>query len=374
MVGDSVSITATIKNIGDIAGTYTATPSIDGQVIDSRDISIPAGQSSIAEFTLNNLAIGKHDIAIGESAISIDVSPKQTRIAFVRDFGDFYKWDICTANSDGTDIERITNSPSDDWWPSWSPDGTKVAFQSTREWYGNPSIYVMDTGGQNTKCLTSEVVANCQFPAWSPDGSKIAYSTSKLASSTEPSETRHLDVFIMDTNGKNKTPVSPVGRIGPTAGVRQVCPSWFPNSQRIAFASNFTGHWEICSTNTDGTDSRRVNICVTPNSCGLYFPQGERNQMDFPILAVSPDETTIAFDYCNPNSKRRDILTIDSGELKNLTGGLVGNSYFPTWSPDGSKIAFTLEKDGNTDIYTINADGSNPTLLIENGMYPSWQR
>jgi len=68
------------------------------------------------------------------------------------------------------------------------------------------------------------------------------------------------------------------------------------------------------------------------------------------------------------------ILSLADKSARCLTCGLDGDSYFPSWSPDGSVVAFTYEADGNTDIYIINKDGTNPRLLIENGMFPSWSR
>jgi Tol biopolymer transport system component len=308
-----------------------------------------------------------------ETSVNTTVVPATpiSKIAFVRDCGGNLGWEIFTADSDSKNIADITNNPSKDLWSTWSPDGSKIAFQSSREWHGYPSIYVMEADGNNVKCLTPEVAAS-EFPVWSPSGNTIAYSTSKGSVSTSLLQTKAVNLFVMDANGGNKSAVAPT--VDSTSS--QVSPSWFPDSKKLAYASNATGLWEICSVNIDAPDSTRYNVCIDTN-CGLRFPPSDKviQPNSFPALAVSPDGESIAFDYRNQTGER-DIylLSLDTKNAQCLTCGLAGNSYFPTWSPDGSKIAFTFEQDGNTDIYVMNSDGSNPTLLIKNGMFPSWSK
>jgi len=68
-------------------------------------------------------------------------------------------------NADGTNPRRLTNNPADDNFPSWSPDGRFIAFQSARD--GNNQIYVMNSDGTNPRRLT-HTAGNDDFPAWAP--------------------------------------------------------------------------------------------------------------------------------------------------------------------------------------------------------------
>jgi Tol biopolymer transport system component len=284
------------------------------------------------------------------------------KIAFIRDCGTQYKTEIFTIDSDGNNEMNVTNSPSADLWPSWSPDGEQIVF--TSEW----AIYVIDMDGNNRECLTLE--NGGQFPAWSPDGRTIAYTSASR-------------LFTMSIDGANSKQVISIRMSSQSTNPkpeRQFCPAWFPDSKRLAFASDMTGVWEIYSVNIDGSSLAEHHIFVDVIH-GMRFPRGT-----FPIIAVSPNGSEIAFDYCNTKGERDIyILTLANDEARCLTGKLKNNCYCPTWSPDGTKIAFTMEiekkfnpttfkTESETDIYIIDADGNNPTLLIENGAYPVWQR
>lgn len=54
-----------------------------------------------------------------------------------------------------------------------------------------------------------------------------------------------------------------------------------------------------------------------------------------------------------------------AASLTNLTNS-VDNSFRPDWSPDGQRIVFMSERDGNRELYVMNADGSNPVRLTDN--------
>lgn len=373
MVGDSVNVTATVKNVGDIAGMYTAILVTDDQQTDKKEITLTPAESSTLEFAIDKLTTGTHTISIGHSQISIDVLPKLKKIAFAHYYNDYYGWEIFTMDPDGTNIKNITNSAAMDLHPTWSPDGTKIAFQSTRESHNLSSIYVMDADGKNVKCLTPEAKI-CRFPAWSPDGTKIAYCVMKKSGGgswsgggigvfTMASAQITPDaILIMNPDGSNKQYVA-----------NGWCPSWFPDSRRIAFMSNYSGIWEIYSSNIYGSDTKKYALLPKARAnYGSSLPSCE-----FPMLAVSPDRSSIAFEYLdNSPDGTQDIqvLKIDTDEMRNLTRELDGRSYCPDWSPDGTKIAFTLDTINGNGIYIMDTDGSNLTKLIENGLWPTWQR
>jgi TolB protein len=103
-------------------------------------------------------------------------------------------------NPDGTGVTRLTHSVGSDWLPAWSPDGTKIAFTSDREDPGctficNEEIYVMNADGGGQTRVTSNPASDLG-PDWSPDGSKIAF---------ESYRDGNYEVYVMNADGTGQT-------------------------------------------------------------------------------------------------------------------------------------------------------------------------
>ena len=89
-------------------------------------------------------------------------SPDGTKIAFLSSRDIIFK-EIYVMNADGTGVTRLTNNNSDDVEPSWSPDGTKIAFRSERD--GDGEIFVMNADGTGQTKITDNMVFDIQ-PNW----------------------------------------------------------------------------------------------------------------------------------------------------------------------------------------------------------------
>ena len=99
-------------------------------------------------------------------------SPDGTSIAFVSERFGVPNPEIMVANSDGTDVRRLTNNAVVDKQPSWLPDASAIVFTTLRE--GNPAIYRMRPDGTGQVRMIPGTVKD-DYPAPSPDGSKIAF-------------------------------------------------------------------------------------------------------------------------------------------------------------------------------------------------------
>ncbi|MET0229279.1 MAG: hypothetical protein ABW234_11315 [Actinomycetes bacterium] len=148
------------------------------------------------------------------------------RIAFVRSAGAGPLEEVLMANPGigPGPVVNLTNDPfTSDTAPSWSPDGTRIAF--TREGPGgSTSIMVLAAGGGAEKAVTPAGGFD-GAPDWSPDGKRIAFSRFL------PGEGNRI--FTAAPSGKGLTQVTFGG--GPTA-FNDAHPAWAPDGTRIAFA------------------------------------------------------------------------------------------------------------------------------------------
>jgi Tol biopolymer transport system component len=170
-------------------------------------------------------------------------SPDGTRIAYQNPIVE--ERGIFVANPDGSDAVRLTEGVNDGW-PSWSPDGTKIAFSSTRydpaiepctpaglDAGCSTDIYVMNVDGSNVSRLTSHPVADYR-PTWSPDGTRIAFERN-----TKEEPLIRPAIFTMRSDG------SDVRQVSSGVGGSDFAPSWSPDGSRIAFAAIRNEDWGI---------------------------------------------------------------------------------------------------------------------------------
>jgi Tol biopolymer transport system component len=111
------------------------------------------------------------------------------RIAFTSDRDG--NGEIYAMNADGSGLTRLTNSPAFDSSPTWSPDGSRIAFGSGFE------IYVMNADGSGLANLTNDPAEEGHLGfAWSPDGSRIVFSSNRDGV---------VDVYVMNADGSGLT-------------------------------------------------------------------------------------------------------------------------------------------------------------------------
>jgi TolB protein len=234
--------------------------------------------------------------------------------------------DVWTIDADGTDLTRLTNSPEPDFDPSWSPDGTQIAFRSERS--GEPEIWIMNADGTGRRRLAEGL-----SPAWSPDGSLIAFAGRA-----------GLSVIGSDGTGRRVLPHTEGGEY----------PSWSPDGSRIAFNSNLTGDHVMYIAQADG--SKVVDLSSV----------GEGWQVDW-----SPDGRSILFtSHRDHPDNYTDVYVMrpDGSAVHRLTHNL---SYTPAWSPDGDSIVVSAP-----NLVIMNADGSDaralPTPGVGETSLPDW--
>jgi dipeptidyl aminopeptidase/acylaminoacyl peptidase len=276
------------------------------------------------------------------------VSGESGRITFQSDRDG--NWEIYTMNPDGSDQRNLTNNPSWDRWPAWSPDGSKIAFVSERDNGGD--IHTMDADGSDVTRLTYNALATS--PGWSPDGEKIAFS-SRLHGRFINEE-----IYVMNADG---------------AGIQRRTynevvdtePDWSPDGSKIAFtAFSESGGYDVYTMDPDG--SKKVNLTPEHTVVADESPKW------------SPDGSKIVFDSSKSPSHAIWTMGPDGSDKKVLTPD-PPYDFEPAWSPDGTRIVFQSDRaervgDGYQELYVMQADGSALTRITNNSAndwHPDWQ-
>ena len=241
--------------------------------------------------------------------------------------------EIYIMDLDGTNQQRLTQSNAFDDRPRISPDGNKIV------WESNGRIIVMNIDGTGKKVIFNDGTFSAR-PTWSPDGLKISFF-------------HNGEISVMDSDGTNLEEI--------TNGYRgQGRHSWSPDGSKIVFDGSPGGiGTQIFVMNSDGTNIQQ-----------LTNVQGFNGRPSW-----SPDGSKIIFDR---SIGQHDIFVINSngsGEQKLTFGGSFDGSA--KFSPDGKKITFISDRDGKSNVFVMNSDGTQQTNLRNtlNSVdgFPDWQ-
>ena len=233
---------------------------------------------------------------------------------------------------------------------------SKIAFVTDRDGpdpighLGNSEIYVMNPDGSDQRRLTVHEGIDNQ-PAWSPDGKRIAFSRGLGTG---------IDVFVMNADGSEQTRVTHLTDTDVGGGLS---PTWSPDGMRIAFQSFVQP--DIYVINVDGTGLRNLTNHPARDFQPAWSPDGSR------MAFLSNRDGRPEVYVMNADGTAPVRLTVNAQSSE----GTPRWNPSPTWSPDGTKIAFASDRDGDQEIYVVNADGTGLTRLTFNPSqdgYPSW--
>lgn len=255
--------------------------------------------------------------------------------------------EIYLMDPDGSNVRRLTNvgrKEISSRVPDWSPDGSRIVFQSNRagRW---GDLYVVDAAGGNLRQLTDTPGSSEGAPAWSPDGGSVAYVRSGIAADGTRADAQ---IWIIDASGANPRQVTSEGR--------NWYPAWSPDGATIAFASDRDGDVDVYLMGRDGANVRQLTNSDGANGGPAWSPDGSR----------------IAFDSTRDGNYELYVIDTDGSNTRRLTYTPRRSEARPTWSPDGKQIAFNAGTEGDLETYevcVVDVDGSNLHCLTDNGFF-----
>lgn len=276
-------------------------------------------------------------ISIFLGVIQLQAQERQLYIAYVS-AGEFND-DIFLTNVSHTVSYNLSNARSRDWHPTWSANGTQIAFNSDRD--GNPEIYIMNANGSEPQNISNNAALDVS-PDWSPIRNEIAFISNRDGG---------FDLYIYDVDNASTRRLTIDGAV-------KSDPDWSPTGQEIVF-------WEL---KDDIAQLKTINI--ETGEISTLIAEGQNL---WP--AWSPTGEVIAFHSGLDGNDDIFLYNLADASISALTTDS-SNEKSVSWSPDGQQMVFMSDRDGNENLYLMNADGTRVTRLTdadENEHSPTWQ-
>ncbi len=250
------------------------------------------------------------------------VAPKPKRngkIAFVSDADGTRQ--IFVVAADGSGRRQLTQSSEDayeeSYSPAWSPSGASIAYVHADE-EGTSGIWTMRADGTNQQALIPDGAA----PAWSPDGKWIAYLKADGDSGNDA-------LWVAASDGRSPR------RLCWSDEASLAAPAWAADGKQILY-------------------SRDGMLFAASFGGSVRCQAASLGAGDEPSVAWN---AALLFDRTDDSGNRRLLARPKGGAPAELTSGEADDSN-PAWSPDGKRIVFVSDRDGNAEIYVARADGS----------------
>ncbi len=246
--------------------------------------------------------------------------------------------------------KQLTHGDSDNYSPTFSPDGTQLAFASFR--LDNGEIYLMDLDGRIRQRVTFTTDFNDSSPAFLTTPYHLFYSS-------EPKSSREVKVVIQSSGstpiyaGFNLTHIhSKTTRAVLPVSFGARVPRTSPAGNQVVYESNADGNLELYLLDLAGLNlaqispeqikPKRITYNETDDGSPTFFPDGQRL-----VFVSSRNEVNQLY-----------TIDIDGKNEKHFNANRY-DCYNPTVSPDGKTIAYVSARDGDMEIYLIDANGQN---------------
>lgn len=282
--------------------------------------------------------------------------------------GDLSAWQLFVMNVDGSNRQRITFSNNEDITPIWSPDGSRIAYVSkigeNREILVIPAPGAPRAGGIEASFeppdrYEAQAINISRHPA---NDWTIGWSPDSQYIAFSSNRAGPWQVFIARADGSGTQQITNdgVGRLGPV---------WSPDYQLMAYAGKDGDNWDIYVMPAPGPDGSGAR---PDQARRLTFAEG--NDLA-PIF--SPDGKRIVFESNRDGNSEIYVMNVDGSNQRNLSNSPSTNDQGPVWSPDGKQILFYSGRAGNWDLFLVSSDGRNLVNLTNtpdiDEQEPSWR-
>lgn len=278
------------------------------------DVSVECSSATGTREVGGTIGFSVQVAAGGTENLSVNLSCQAKDIVYIRAHSEGLDHELHRIGVDGSGSVPLKVA-SFFWTPSWSPDGTKIAYVEDAGEGRVSEIYVMNADGTGDRVICCGVGTGLQFdqsPTWSPDGQSIAWAASR-------SDETERGIWKMNPDGTNRVQLTDQDDAGP---------DWGPDG-RIVFGRftdpNADKPWDLYIMDGDGGNQTLLQAAV---SRGSSSPQW------------SPDGQTILFSASAEPSGPTKLWSIspNGGAPVQRTGET--REAAPGWSPDGSSIVF----------------------------------
>lgn len=279
--------------------------------------------------------------AIGDIRPAYSPDGQMVAIQSTRDGNDeIYSIEIASGRA-----RRLTNTLASDAQPSWSPDATHIIFASDRDrdsYSGRAAyqLYVMSADGSDARRLAATESADF-MPRWSPDGEWIAFLSDREGA---------VRLYVMPSGGGEAHSVLP-DSFRATPGN----PTWSPDGKRIGFDALVGPAYDIFSVEVATSTVENLTRSAETEWYPVWGPDG--GHILAGVLTGTPQEGThqiVAIDLTSGRRSPVTRVTPRSGRARD---------WWPTWSPDGTRIVFASRRAGPWSLFVIDADGTNERAL-----------
>lgn len=287
------------------------------------------------------------------------------RIAFVSDREDGSTLQVWTMNGDGSDPRQLTFGPGDKTQPRWSPDGSRVLYvtHGGKDDYGNDlglDIFVFSADRSGEPVNLTRSPGDDLDPAWSPDGSRIAFTSTRVNDLKQ--------VFVMQVACGAPQEGCSVTRDPSnfSAGYAvEYSPAWSPDGSRLAVIASINGApGRIFIRHAGGGEPKRYDVQdrIIGADHPDWSPDGDYLLFDW--LVKRGKQEIYVSTVASP--------ALDPSQLTNSLG-----NKDPRFSPDGQIIVFTSTRDQDPEIYIMTTSGTGQQNITNSrssrDFQPDWQ-